>query len=77
MVDDQAARIGILKFLRTKGDSLNITELHGFSKIMHQAAHQDFSRIMEGLVGDGLVTYEDPIFQLTDQGRVVAESHAQ
>lgn len=68
-VDQNAARRGLLKFIDKKGGSAPIGLLHGHSKLMYRAAHQAFSELMEGLVGDGLVTYSDETFQLTDAGR--------
>jgi predicted transcriptional regulator len=68
-IDQDAARQGILKFIDKKGGAVPIGLLHGHSKLMYQAAHQAFSELMEGLVGDGLVTYSDDTFHLTDKGR--------
>jgi hypothetical protein len=73
-IDEDAARRGILKFLDKKGGSISLALLHGHSKLMYQAAHEAFSKLMEGLVGDGLVTFSDQTFHLTDKGReAVAE----
>lgn len=65
------ARAGILKFIAKKGGSIPIRELHTHSLVFYQAGHQAFSELMEGLVGDGLVTYDQAagIFALTDKGR--------
>ena len=71
-VDVPAARKGLLAFLAKKGGSLPIKDLHTHSLVFHRAGHQAFSEIMEGLVGDGLVTYDDGVFTLTDQGRAAA-----
>jgi hypothetical protein len=68
-MDNDAARRGILKFLDEKGGSVPIAMLHGHSKLMYGVAHQAFSQLMEGLVGDGLVTYSDDTFHITDKGR--------
>lgn len=68
-IDRDAARQGLLKFIDKKGGSVPIGMLHGHSKLMYRAAHQAFSELMEGLVGDGLVTYSDESFHLTDKGR--------
>jgi predicted transcriptional regulator len=68
-IDQNAARQGLLKFIDKKGGSIPIGQLHGFSKVMYQAAHQAFSELMEGLVGDGLVTFSDETFHITDKGR--------
>lgn len=68
-IDRDAARQGLLKFLDKKGGSVPIGLLHGHSKLFYGAAHQAFSELMEGLVGDGLVTFSDDTFHLTDKGR--------
>lgn len=67
--DQDSARMGILKFLDKKGGSVPIGLLHGHSKVAYQKAHQEFSQLMEGLVDDGLVTFSDETFHLTDAGR--------
>lgn len=75
-IDENAARLGILKFLDKKGGSISLALLHGHSKLMYQAAHEVFSKLMEGLVGDGLVTFSDQTFHLTDKGREVVATQA-
>ncbi len=72
MADTDTARLGILRFMEKKGGSVPIGLLHGHSKVAYQAAHQAFSQLMEGLVGDGLVTFGDDTFHLTDKGRQAA-----
>ena len=47
--------------------------LHGYSKLIHQVAHKEFSEIMEGLVNDKLVTFNDDTFMLTKEGLKLAE----
>jgi predicted transcriptional regulator len=44
--------------------------------VFYQAGHQAFSQLMEGLVGDGLVSYDDAasVFSLTDKGRQQVDS---
>jgi hypothetical protein len=68
-IDQDAARRGILRFIDKNGGSVPIGLLHGHSKLMYRAAHQAFSHLMEGLVGDGLVTFDDDTFHITDEGR--------
>ena len=48
-----------MKFIAKKGGSIPMRELHTHSLVFYQAGHQAFSELMEGLVGDGLVTYDD------------------
>lgn len=72
-IDQNAARNGILKFLSKNGGSVEMGLLHGHSKLMYRAAHQAFSQLMEGLVRDELVSFDDDndTFHLTDKGREV------
>lgn len=74
--DTQAARQGLLKFIAKKGGSLPMRELHTHSLVFYQAGHQEFSRLMEGLVGDGLVAFDDAtaVFALTDAGRAAVDA---
>ena len=74
--DTQAARHGLLKFIAKKGGTIPMRDLHTHSLVFYQAGHQAFSQIMEGLVGDGLVTYDQATtaFELTDQGRAAIET---
>ena len=66
--DIDAARQGLLKFIAKKGGSIPMRDLHTHSLIFYQAGHQAFSQLMEGLVADEYVTFEDGdgAFQLTD-----------
>jgi hypothetical protein len=67
--DQQAARTGLMKFLAKQGGSLPMRELHTHSLVFYQAGHQAFSQLMEGLVADELVAFDDGVFRLTDKGR--------
>ena len=71
--DTPTARQGLLKFIAKKGGSIPMRELHTHSLVFYQAGHQAFSQLMEGLVGDGLVTYDEPtaVFSLTEKGRAL------
>jgi hypothetical protein len=68
--DIPVARRGLLKFIAKRGGSIPMRELHTHSLVFYQAGHQAFSQIMEGLVADDLVVFEDGVFLLTDKGRV-------
>jgi hypothetical protein len=68
-LDEQAARTGLMKFLAKQGGALPMRELHTHSLVFYQAGHQEFSQLMEGLVADELVTFDDGVFRLTDKGR--------
>ena len=74
--DTPTARQGLLKFIAKKGGSIPMRELHTHSLVFYQAGHQAFSQLMEGLVGEGLVSYDDAtsVFSLTDKGRQQVES---
>ena len=68
-LDQQAARTGVMKFLAKQGGALPMRELHTHSLVFYQAGHQAFSQLMEGLVADELVAFDDGVFRLTDKGR--------
>jgi hypothetical protein len=40
-------RNGILKCLENKGNTAPMKVLHGYSKLIHQVAHREFSEVME------------------------------
>ena len=40
-------RNGILKCLENKGSTASMKVLHGYSKLIHQVAHREFSEVME------------------------------
>ncbi len=67
--DHHAARTGLMRFLAKQGGALPMRELHTHSLVFYQAGHQAFSQIMEGLVADALVAFDDGVFRLTDKGR--------
>jgi predicted transcriptional regulator len=74
--DVPTARQGLLKFIAKKGGTIPMRELHTHSLVMFQAGHQAFSELMEGLVGDGLVTHDsaEATFSLTEKGRATLET---
>ena len=65
---------GILKCLENKGSTAPMKILHGYSKLIHQVAHREFSEVMEGLVNDKLVTFNDDTFMLTEEGLKLVKS---
>ena len=67
-------RNGIIKCLGNKGSSAPMKVLHGYSKLIHQVAHREFSEVMEGLVNDKLVTSNDDTFMFTEEGLKLAKS---
>jgi len=74
--DTEAARQGLMRFLAKKGGELPMRELHTHSLVFYQAGHQAFSQLMEGLVGDGLVAYDEgsAVFSLTDKGQAAVRA---
>ncbi len=74
--DMQATQQGLLKFIAKKGGSIPMRDLHTHSLVFYQTGHQAFSQLMEGLVADEYVTFDDRggVFQLTDEGRAFLES---
>jgi len=65
-----------MKFIAKKGGTIPMRELHTHSLVFYQAGHQAFSQLMEGLVGDGLVEYDNAAstFTLTEAGRSAIET---
>lgn len=72
--DILAARRGLLAFTAKQGGSIPMPELHTHSLVFYQAGHQAFSQLMEGLVADQLVVFDDGVFRLTDQGRAALDA---
>ena len=67
-IDVDAARRGLLRFIAKQGGSIPMRELHTHSLVFYQAGHQAFSQLMEGLVADQLVVFDDGVFSLTPKG---------
>ena len=67
------ARNGILKTLENKGGNAPMEILHGYSKLIHQVAHKEFSDVMEELVNDELVSFDNNVFTLTKKGLNLAK----
>ena len=70
----EKTRNGILKTIDNKGGNAPMKFLHGYSKLIHQVAHREFSEVMEGLVIDELVMFNDDIFILTEKGSKLVRS---
>ena len=43
----EETRNGILKYLENKGGKEPMKNLHGYSKLIHQVAHREFSELMK------------------------------
>lgn len=76
--DPQTARLGLMKFIAKKGGEISMRDLHTHSLVFFQAGHQEFSQLMESLVGDGLVTFADAssTFALSGKGRTALAENA-
>jgi hypothetical protein len=75
VTDVSTARKGLLTFMAKHGGSTPMRELHTHSLVFYGAGHQAFSELMEGLVSEGLVVFDDGTFRLTEKGRgFLAES---
>ena len=70
----EETRNGMLKSLENKGGSAPMKILHGYSKLIHQVAHREFSELMEGLVNDELVIFNHDTFILTEKGTKLVKS---
>ena len=70
----EETRNGILKYLEHKGGKEPMKNLHGYSKLIHQVAHREFSEVMEGLVNDELVIFNNDTFVLTEKGSKLVKS---
>jgi len=70
----EETRNGILKYLENNGSNATMYILHGYSKLIHQVAHREFSEVMEGLVNDELVIFNDDTFILTAEGSKLVKS---
>jgi hypothetical protein len=68
----EKARKGVLTWLAGRdGAAATLGEMHDHSSGRFLIAHQGFSKMMEGFVGEGLVVYDETtrIATLTDAGR--------
>ena len=69
----EETRNGILKTLENKGGNAPMKILHGYSKLIHQVAHKEFSDVMEELVNDELVSFDNNVFTLIRKGLKLAK----
>ena len=69
----ERARKGVLKFIADSGAPVNMSDLHDFTLKKFFIQHQGFSNLMEGLVADQLVVFnqEASEFILTDMGKAM------
>jgi len=68
----EKARKGVLTWLsKREGGAATLSEMHEFSSERYLVAHQGFSKMMEGFVGESLIDYDRGTMTatLTDAGR--------
>ena len=54
----QRTRKGVLKFVKEHGGTSDLGSMHAFSEKTFFIAHQSFSKMMEGLVDGGFLTFD-------------------
>ena len=66
-----SARIGVLKFVSDRGGSASLGDIHEFSGKKFLIMHRGFSRLIEGLVSEGLIEFDfsSNTATLTDAGQ--------
>ena len=52
------ARAGVLRFVSDRGGSASLGDIHEFSEKKYFIMHQGFSRLMEGMVSEGLIDFD-------------------
>ncbi len=52
------ARLGVLKFVSDRGGSASLSDIHEFSGKRFFIMHQGFSRLMDGMVSEGLIDFD-------------------
>jgi len=64
-------RRGVLQFVVKQGGTAPLAEMHKHSEMRYFIAHQKFSKMMESLVDEGLLTFSqtEGIGTITDAGR--------
>ena len=72
----ERTRLGLLKYVSDQGGTSDLGSMHAFSEKTYFIAHQSFSRVMEGLVGDGLLAFDHQAGRatLTETGRGLLNS---
>jgi len=67
----EKARKGVLRFVEKSGGRASLADMHSHSEMRYFIGHQKFSRLMEGLTGEGLLLFHasEGEGELTDAGR--------
>ena len=70
----ERARKGVVKFVSEKNAPVDLDMLHDFTFQKFFIQHQALSRLIEGLIEDGLLAHNEEAgeFYLTDQGKALA-----
>ena len=67
----EKARKGVLQYLNEKGGSLSLGELHEYSLNKFLIQHQRFSQLMESLVDENLIEFDQmtQVSTITGKGK--------
>jgi hypothetical protein len=67
----EKTRKAVLKFVIDQGGQASMGDMHDYSERRYFIAHRKFSDLMEGIVGEGLVDYDEAAGEasITDAGR--------
>ena len=67
----EKTRRAVLKFVVDQGGVADMGAMHDYSERRYFIAHRRFSDLMEGIVGEGLITYDDGAGEatITDAGQ--------
>lgn len=70
----QRTRQAVLAFIASEGGSTRVAAAHDYAESKWFVAHQRFSQLMEGLVNEGLVSFDrgTMTITLTESGRAAA-----
>jgi hypothetical protein len=67
----EKTRKAVLKLVVEKGGTAQMAEMHDYSERRYFIGHKRFSDLLEGLIGEGLVTFDHTamVATITDAGR--------
>jgi hypothetical protein len=67
----EKTRKAVLKFVIDQGGLASMGDMHDYSERRYFIAHRKFSDLMEGIVGEGLVDYDEAAGEasITESGR--------
>ncbi len=66
----ERTRRGVLKFIQDRGGTAGLAAVHEHSEMRYFIGHQKFSKMLEGLVSEGLIDYShaDNLARITSAG---------